>query len=81
MKDFSEVGLPYNRTNLLQANKHNYMLLIKQPVRIRYLIKQKRFSWGPKTLATKRSAVLFRFTLKNFEVKIKAFAQEKFCET
>ena len=28
-----------------------------------------------------RPAVLFTFALRNFKVKIKAFAQEKICET
>lgn len=33
------------------------------------------------TLGTDRSAVLFRFVSRNFEVKTKAFAQEKISET
>ena len=35
-----------------------------------------RFSGDPDTLKTHRSAVLFRFNLRNFKVKINAFAQK-----
>ena len=33
-------------------------------------------SRDPDTLRTDKSAVLFRFTLRNFKLKIKAFAQK-----
>ena len=54
------------------------MLMITQPVRIKQLIKQEPQGdsvGNPDTLETGRSAVLFRFVLGNFKVKIKAFAQ------
>ena len=71
------IDLLYNSTDLLPATKHNQMLLIKQPFRIRWLTNQELqgVSVGG------RSAVLFRFVLRNFKLKIKAFTQEKFCKT
>ena len=53
------------------------MLLIKQPFRIRWLTNQELqgVSVGG------RSAVLFRFVLRNFKLNIKAFTQEKFSKT